>query len=266
MPAGTRPSRRAAAAAGLAASLLALAAAGCATLGGPAARRTPEEAHRALLNRNPGLESLRAVVEARISFAGGEVSLPGVLLLQRFGGYRLDLLDPLDRPVAIVFPEGQRIVQYRPAAARAASLATIPAECRGVSPSDWVAAVLSNVAAPPAGESESVRPLWGGAILERGRGGAVRQSVRFTEAGGGPVPGLYSWYCDEEPVLQLRVRGWRADPVWRLPSSFDLSYPRAGLAVRIDLREVEANPPPTAAPLRPRLGPDTGWSSWTLPR
>ena len=75
---------------------------------------TPVEVYRSLLGHNQGLTSLRAVAEARLSFAGREVSLPGVLMLDSFGGFRLDLLDPLDRPLAILFADGGRIVHYRP--------------------------------------------------------------------------------------------------------------------------------------------------------
>jgi hypothetical protein len=67
-------------------------------------------------------------------------------------------------------------------------------------------------------------------------------------------------------VLQLRVREWIASGAWELPSRFEIEYPKAGLAVRIELREIEGNPPPTGQPFRPRLGPEIGWSSWNLPR
>ena len=65
--------------------------AGCASqrpsTAGPAP--TPGEVYRSLLGHNAGLTALRAVAEARISFAGQQVSLPGVLLLDSFGGFRL---------------------------------------------------------------------------------------------------------------------------------------------------------------------------------
>jgi len=269
MPNGPRRSGPAAAAA---TAILAAAVIG---LSGCAAQRpatagagvTPEELYRSLLGRNQGLSSLRAVAEARISFAGGEVSLPGVLSLDAFGGFRLDLLDPLDRPLAIVFADAGRIVQYRPGQRLAASLAVFPADCRGVDPADWVQAVIASSIVPVAGQRLADRALWGGdRILERYRGDELRQSVRYRDADGRSRPSLVTWYCGAEPALQLRLRDWIESATWQLPSRVEIEYPNAGLAVRVDLTEVEGNPPPTRQPFRPALGPDIGWSSWNLPR
>ena len=130
---------------------VALVGAACLALAGCAAPRaksagpapTPGEVYQALLGQNPGLKSVRAVAEARISFSGREVSFPGVLQLDVLGGFRLDLLDPLDRPVAVFFSDGGRIVQYRPAQRLAASLGVFPEECRGIDPADWVPLVTA---------------------------------------------------------------------------------------------------------------------------
>jgi hypothetical protein len=257
----------AAATAVLAAAAIGLA--GCAVrragTAGPAA--APEEIYRSLLGRNQGLSSVRAVVEARISFAAREVSFPGILSLDSFGGFRLDLLDPLDRPLAIVFADAGRIVQYRPGQRLAASLAVFPADCGGVDPAEWVQAVIASSIAPVAGERLADRALWGGdRVLERRRGPELRQSVRYGEAGARPRPSQVTWYCGEEPALQLRLRNWVEGASWELPSRVEIEYPNAGLAVRIDLTEIEGNPPPTRQPFRPPLGPDIGWSSWNLPR
>jgi hypothetical protein len=256
----------AATAAILAAAVVGLA--GCATRppsAGPAPE--PEEVYRSLLGRNPGLSSVRAVAEANISFAGSEVSLPGVLALDAFGGFRLELLDPLDRLLAIVFVEEGRIVQYRPSQRLGASLAVFPSDCRSVDPADWAQAFIASSLGPAAGERLTDRALWGGErVLERRRGGELRQSIRYQDAGGSPRPSHVFWYCGEEPVLQLRLRRWIEGDSWQLPSRIEIEYPNAGLAVRIDLREIEGNPPPTSQPFRPRLGPDIRWSSWNLPR
>jgi hypothetical protein len=270
VPKSLRRSRRAAApaaAALLAAAALALA--GCAARRPPSAgpAPSPEAVFRSLLGRNPGLSSVRAVAEASISFAAREVTLPGVLALDALGGFRLELLDPLDRPLAIVFAEEGRVVQYRPSQGLASSLAVFPADCRGVDPADWVSAIVGSSLAPVAGERLADRALWGAdRSLERSRGDELRQSVRYRGGGGNPRPSSISWYCGEEPVLQLRVREWIASGAWELPSRFEIEYPKAGLAVRIELREIEGNPPPTGQPFRPRLGPEIGWSSWNLPR
>ncbi len=182
----------------VAAALLGLC--GCATrqpaATGPAP--SPVEIYRSLLGRNIGLSSVRAVAEARISFAGREVSLPGVLLLDSFGGFRLDLLDPLDRPLAMMFAEGGRVVHYRPGPRLAASLGVFPEGCRGLDPADWVAAILSSSVAPVAGERLVDRGVWGsGRILELHRGGKLNQSIRYGSDAGQAVPQQISWYCEE---------------------------------------------------------------------
>jgi hypothetical protein len=270
MPNAPRRSGSAAAAVAVAiAAAAAIGLAGCATPRpasvGPAA--TPGEIHRALLGSNPGLGSMRAVAESRISFAGRQVSLPGVLSIDAFAGFRLDLLDPLDRVLAMVFVENGRIVQYRPGLKLAASLAVLPADCRGVDPADWTRAVLASTIAPAAGDRLADQGLWGGErVLERIRDGELRQSVRYREVDGRPRPSIVSWYCNDEPVLQLRLRDWVESAPWHLPTRVEIDYPKAGLAVRIDLSEIEGNPPATRQPLRPPLGPDIGWTSWNLPQ
>lgn len=267
MPSAPRRSRRARAALALGA-LVALAG-GCAAplQQGEGPPPSPLEVYRAVLGRNQGLQSVRAVAEVGVAFAGREVSLPGVLILDAFGGFRLDLLDPLDRPVAMLFVDEGRIVQYRPAQRQAASLGVFPQQCRGVDPADWVAAVIASSLGPVAGERLGVRAHWGGErSLERLRDGALRQSVRYRLEGGEPQPRLVSWYCDDEPVLQVRLREWLAGPGWRLPSRIAVDYPKAGLSVTVELREIEANPPPTGQPLRPEIGDDVRWTTWNLPR
>lgn len=251
----------------LAAALLALT--GCATQragsGGPAP--TPAEVYRSLLGRNAGLTSLRAIAEARLSFAGRTVSLPGVLLLDSLGGFRLDLLDPLDRPIGVFFVEGGRIVHYRPGQALAASLGVFPGECRGVDPADWVAAVLSSSATPAAGEGLADRGFWGaGRSLERSRSSALYQSIRYRVREGEARPREFAWYCAEEPVLQVRPLEWVQADAWRLPTRFEISYPKAGLAIRLELSEIEGNPPPSRQPLHPQLGPEVRWTTWNLPQ
>jgi hypothetical protein len=228
---------------------------------------TPAEVYRSLLGGNPGLTSLRAVTETRVLFAGKEVSLPGVLLLDSFGGFRLDLLDPLDRPLAMLFAEKGRVVSFRPAQALASSLGVLPEDCRGVDTSAWVPAILASSLAPVAGERIVDRRIWGvGRVLERHRGGELYQSVGYTTRGGQTLPQLISWYCGEEPVLQLRLREWATGTAWRLPKRFDLVYPKAGLEIRVELSEIEGNPPPTEQPLRPKFGPEVKWTTWYLPQ
>ncbi len=250
-------------------ALVALGLAGCSShrpgSAGPAP--TPGEVYQSLLGHNRGLTAVRAAAEARLSYAGREVSLPGALLLDGFGGFRLDLLDPLDRPLAMLFAEEGRIVNYRPGPALAASLGVFPDGCRGVDPADWVSALLAARLAPVAGESLAIRRFWGGGrVLEVHRGGRVHQSIRYGNEGGQLLPRHITWYCDEDAVLQLRVLEWVKGSSWSLPSRFDLQFPKAGLAIRLELSEIEGNPPPTPQPLRPPLGSDIRWTSWNLPQ
>jgi hypothetical protein len=266
MPRSPRPERRSARCAATALALIALLlGGGCAAQRGTAPNAAA--VFRALLGRNAGLGALRAVAEAHLAFGGREVSLPGVLQLDSLGGFRLELLDPLDRPLAILFAEEGRVVNYRPAQKLAASLGVFPAACRGVDPADWVAAVLASSAAPSPGEGLVESNLWGsGRVLERHRDGALRQSVRYASEGGQPLPRLISWYCEEEPVLQLRLLEWVQGPTWRLPSRFQIEFPKAVLTITVELREIEVNPPSGAQPFLPRLGPEIRWTSWNLPQ
>ncbi len=229
---------------------------------------TPAEVYGSLFGFNTGLTSVRAVVEARLSFAGREVSLPGVLLLDTLGGFRLELLDPLDRPLAILFPEVGRSVHYRPGPGLAASLGVFPEGCRGVDPADWVSVVLSSSVAPVDGEILADRSLFWSSerILERRRGGGLHQSMLYRSEGGQAIPRQSSWYCGEDPVLQVRLREWVQGSTWRLPSLFDVRFPKAGLEIAIALTEIEGNPPPSKQPFRPQLGSEIRWTTWTIPQ
>jgi len=243
--------------------------AGCATQRPVTSGSAPSPAtiFRSLLGSNPGLTAVRAVAEARIFLAGTEVSLPGVLQLDSFGGFRLDLLDPLDRPLAMLFAEEGRIVSYRPGVALASSLAVFPAECSGIDPSAWVQAVLSSSLSPVAGERIADRRVWGGGrVLERHRGDLLYQSIGYETKGDLMVPNLVSWYCGEDPVMQVRLRAWAPGASWRLPSRFEVLFPRAGLEIKVELSEIEGNPPPSNQPFHPRLGPEVRWTAWNIPQ
>lgn len=256
-------------AAGAAIAAAAVVFAGCAAqrsgTAGPAP--TPAEVYRSLLGRNAGLTSLRAVAEARLSYAGQAVSLPGVLTIDALAGFRLELLDPLDRPLAILFVEEGRVVNYRPGSRLAASLGVFPSDCRVVDPADWVSALLGSSVAPVPGEQLADRSLWGaGRVLERYRGSALRQSVGYRVRDGQALPRDFTWYCGEEPVLKLRPLDWITGSPWRLPARVDIEYPKAGLAITLELSEIEGNPSASRQPLRPRLGSEIRWTSWNLPQ
>lgn len=228
---------------------------------------SPADVYRTLFGYNPGLTSMRAVAETRFSFAGQEVSLPGVLLLDSLGGFRLDVLDPLDRPLAILFVEGGRIVHFRPGPGLAASLGVFPEGCRGVDPADWVSAILSSSNVPVAGESLADRDLWwGGRVLDRHRGGELHQSSRYESEKGQVLPRHLSWYCGDDPVLEVRLLDWVQGPTWRLPSHLEIRFSKAGLVIEMELGEIEVNHPPSGQPFRPRLGSEIRWTTWNIPR
>lgn len=216
------------------------------------------------MGRNEGLNALRAVVEVRISYAGRRISFPGVLLLRRGEGFRLELLDPLDRPVMMIFPDVGGLVQYRPSLNSAAVVGTFSPECRSLDSAAWVSALL---AATPAlvdgGEEVSLRAFFGRRYLERSWKGDLRQRVRY-QGEGELRPMVVSWHCNDEPVLQLTFLSWQDDPVWRLPEKVRIVYLKAGLEIGMTFRETESNPPFTGGPLIPGLGPDTQWSHWNL--
>jgi len=126
--------------------------------------------------------------------------VPRRSLARLLRGFRLDLLDPLDRPLAIVFADAGRIVQYRPGQRLAASLAVFPADCGGIDPADWVQPVIASSIAPVAGERLADRALWGGdRVLERRRGPELRQSVRYHDAGARARPSLVTCIAAKSP-------------------------------------------------------------------
>jgi hypothetical protein len=206
------------------------------------------------------------VVEARLSYAGRRISLPGVLVLNTLGGFRLDLLDALDRPVAMIYSEEGRIVQYRSGTGIAASLGVFPGDCKSVAPEDWVAAVLASSSGPQADERLSVRRVFSGdRILERWRKGTLYDNVRYREDIGGAVPRRFTWHCGDEPVLELRFPKSMPAGEPRLPTSFEIEYVKAGLTVALELREMETNPALADSAVRPRLAASTRWTTWRLP-
>lgn len=246
------------------AAAAALALAGCATTGG----RTiaADEAHRALLGPNPGLRAVRAFAEVGIRYLGRVVSLPAALVVDQGKGFRIDLLDPFDRPLAIVFADRGRIVQYRPAANEASALSLFPEACGGLDPALWTAALLASSAGPDDRVRERVRRTWSGDyLLERSLGPELVHAVRFDDVDGRPQATRNAWYCSDGLVMTLRVERWLEDSPWRLPAVFEVDYAHAGLRVRFELLAVDVNPMATPA-TGPRPAPGTRWSPWELPR
>ena len=84
-------------------SALFLLLAGCASLSGRTGGRTaPEETVRELFPVTAETRVLRGEAEVSLSLAGRKVSLPAVFVFRAPDDFRFDLLDPFDRPAAIM--------------------------------------------------------------------------------------------------------------------------------------------------------------------
>jgi len=201
--------------------------------------------------------TLRGEAEVTLSLAGRSVSMPGALLLGGSGTFRIDLLDPLDRPAAIIFTEGRRIIRYRPAAREAAALAVFPAACSEVTPDGWVPYALGSV---PSGTQGFESVSWFGkkslVRYERGRPAA---RIEYAGKGDAGTPVRISWFCGDEMAMSLRWEDGEAG--FR---GFTVEYPRARLEVKVRLGESETGIPLREDLFRPRLPAGTRWTGWDL--
>jgi len=202
--------------------------------------------------------TLRGEAEVTLVMAGRSVSMPGAVLLGGSGTFRIDLLDPLDRPAAIIFAEGKRIIQYRPSAREAAALAALPAACRALAPDGWVPFVLGSA---PSGEEGFEAVSWFGRdSLVRYERGAVAVKVEYRGQDGGSVPTRVNWYCGDEIAMRLRYDDGEAGGSRR----FTVEYPLARLKVKVGLGESETGIPLPDALFHPRLPAGTRWTGWDL--
>ena len=207
---------------------------------------------------------LRGEAEVTLSLAGRKVSLPAVFLFRAPDGFRFDLLDPFDRPAAVVYSDGFRLVQFRPVASAAALLWPLPDRCGSPAAGEWVAAVLGAQPRVAEGGSYSRFSLWGDPRLLRYEGGLLTQRIDYREEDGVPVPRAVTWYCREEAVLRLAFRSFRDLDGRRLPREFVVTFPRARLKMEFLLGEAEFVDSVDDAVLRPDPGPGVSWREWTL--
>jgi len=235
--------------------------AGCASLG--AGRPDAETVLGALFPPGEGAGTLRGEAEVTISMAGRSVSMPGAILLGNSGAFRIDLLDPLDRPVVIIFSEGERIVQYRPAAAEAAALDPLPGACRSVLPGGWVPFVLGSA---PSGADEApfeAVSWFGGDSLVKYEWGTISVKIDYLHDDDGSVPSRVGWYCADEVAMRLEYGAGSAGR-GSVPGRFTVEYPRARLKVEVRLGEHETGSPLPEALFHPRLPARTRWIGWDL--
>lgn len=206
--------------------------------------------------------SVSALGEAALSAGGREVSLPAAVLLQAPASFRLDLLDPLDRPVAVLYADGAAVVQYRPRRSAASRLDPFPDGCRGLSPGDWVSYALG--AGPPPEERARFRALsfLGRRSFQRLEGGELREEILAGRRdGGGFFPARVIWYCGGDPAMLLEP-GY-AGPA-EGPRTVEIRYPRAGVRVVLALEDVRIEERFAGELLRPLLPEGTRWTTFDL--
>jgi hypothetical protein len=235
---------------------------GCATTPGTGAVDTLE----VLFPEGAGAGSLRGEAEVTVSLAGGSVTFQGAVILQAPSSFRIDLLDPFDRPAAVIFSRGEDLIQYRPSAAEAALLKPLPDGCRSVSPDGWVPFVLGE-GPPPAGVESYRAVKWlGGDSLVRYERGTIAVSIEYGPEGETNSPSRVSWYCGEEIAMRLEFGEMRPVGAKRIPGIFTVNYPGAGMKVSVALGMVEAGVPLDASVLDPPLPARTRWVEWDLVR
>ncbi len=239
---------------------------GCAALRGvsPEGRGNPEELFDALFPPGAGSAALRGEAEVTLSMAGRRVSLPGALLLASPDRFRIDLLDPLDRPLAVIFSDGPRLVQYQPAMSAAAFIIPVPPDCTDVAPGAWVAALLGDGERAAAKGRWQLQSGWGGTRLVRYEAASLRQEAGFDEGITPPALRSLSWYCGGRPVMRLQIPSFIGKGQDRLPEGFDISYPASGLVVSVRFRQVESAEAPEERLLTPSLPGRTSWTTWDL--
>jgi hypothetical protein len=235
---------------------------GCAATSGTGAADTLQT----LFPEGGGAGSLRGEAEVTVSFAGASVAFPAAVILQAPSSFRIDLLDPFDRPAAVIFSRGNDLVQYRPAAAEAALLRPLPDGCRSVTPDGWVPFVLGE-GPPPAGVDSYMTVKWlRGDSLVKYEWGTLAVKIDYRPDGERSSPSRVSWYCGEELAMRLEFGEMRPVGRGRIPGTFTVAYPGAGMKVSVALGAVEAGVKLDAAVLDPHLPRRTRWVEWDLVR
>jgi hypothetical protein len=239
---------------------------GCAGLsgGGFKSPESPEEILRSLSRPRERGYTLRGEAEVTLSLDGRRVSLPGAVLLRPPDRVRIDLLDPLDRPVAVIFSEDARLVYYQPGSATAAALFPLPRGCREVTPGRWVEVLAGAVGGGETGGGWQVHSLPGRKRLARYDAATLQQEIEWLDEGGELLPRSSVWYCDGEPVLRLRVTSFRREGPESLPVDFTVAFPGSGLVMAFRFTALETVGDLAEGLLTPALPRRVRWTSWDL--
>ncbi len=234
---------------------------GCGALG--TGRRAPASLEE-VLSPGPGRDGISAEAEVTFSMTGRRVSLPGAVLLSAPSAFRVDLLDPLDRPKAIVFADSQEIVQYVPAALAAARLRPFPAACGTLLPAAWVPYALGT--GPPVPQRPKFRSLsWLGRLsFQRREGGELREQIDCGADERGWFAEKVTWYCEGHPVMKVIMDRPDREGEGGTPRRFTVRYPSAGLKIDFALKSVAGEAAVAPDLLRPSLPPGTRWTAFDL--
>jgi len=239
---------------------------GCVSLrgGDSRSREVPEEILAALSRPRAAGETLRGEAEVTLSLDGRRVSLPGAVLLRPPDKVRIDLLDPLDRPAAVIFAEDARLVYYQPGSATAAALFPLPRGCQEVAPGGWVEVLAGAVGGGETGGGWQFHSLLGRKRLVRYDAATLRQEIEWDDEGSELLPRSSVWYCDGEPVLRLRVSSFRREGAESLPVDFTVAFPGSGLVMAFRFTTLEAVGDLDEGLLTPTLPRRIRWTSWDL--
>lgn len=203
-----------------------------------------------------------AEANIRISYGGRGVTLPAAAAFRAPGDFRIDVLDPLDRPVAMIFLHDGRIIQYRPASSVAAAVTLMPKGCSGIAAGAWAGYAVGE--GPSAAERPLYRPSWPGLReLLRYEGGFPAERIVYSD--GGEKPGLkkVEWFCRGDLVMKLvpAPSGGMAEGE---PSRFAVSFPYAGLSIELEIGDLVPFPGADEAFFHPLLPATTRWAEWRL--
>jgi hypothetical protein len=220
-----------------------------------------QESPQVLTELFPLAESgpVSAVADVRFSYGGRDVSLPAAAAFGPPGQFRIDLLDPLDRPVSMIFHDRGRIIQYRPAARTAAAVSLLPDECGSVDAGAW-AAYVSGQGPPPERRSE-FRPGWAGRReLLRYEMAAPAERITYDDNGEASLRKV-EWYCDGDRVMFLELHA-AAHPAGA--GRFSVTFPHAGLGMALDIKDMLPLENTPSDFFSPSLPPETRWVRWRL--
>jgi hypothetical protein len=239
-------------------SLLLLFLAGCANFS--AARHGSTELLNGLFPQGTVEGPRSAEAQVRISYGGRGVSLPAAAAFRPPSDIRIDILDPLDRPVAMIFLRNGQIVQYRPGDGVAAAVTLFPEGCRNVDAGAWAGYAFGT--GPDSEVRKSFRPPWLGLQeLLRYSGGALAERIVYRKEGGRLRLKKVEWYCRGDVAMTLSPED---DAGKGLAWGGSIAFPLGGLSIDLEVGEVMGLPGIDESFFRPRLPAATRWLEWRM--